>query len=89
MHMKATEQDFKRMIRDKRITTKAKAIFAYAYTLPDGYDLTVGELKEVFKEGQVSIGAALRSLEDSGYLKRFYSSKTGKFKWNWYFSVPE
>ena len=89
MTMNATEQDFKRMIRDKRITTKAKAVFAYAYTLPEGHELTVSELKEVFKEGQVSIGAALKSLEDAGYLKRDFNANTGKFKWNWYFTVPK
>lgn len=77
-------------MKDTSITAKAKTVLFYASMMGEGYDLTVDELKKNLNEGKRAIGAAIKSLEDNGYLERTYSAAgTGRFHWDWTFNVPK
>lgn len=82
------DEDLKAAMKDKTITAKAKALLMYMVFMGEGHDITMAELQENMNEGRGATNCALRSLQDGGYLERTYTAETGKFKWNWYVSVP-
>lgn len=57
-------------LRDKRLSAKAKGIFAYVMTLPDDWKFYASELKDHFTDGESSILSGLKELENLGYLVR-------------------
>lgn len=63
-------QVYNAFARDTRITGTAKAVFLVISTHRDGYGISVESLCTQMKEGPSAIKAALRCLEQYGYLVR-------------------
>ena len=57
-------------LRDKEISLKAKGLMSLMLSLPEEWDYTVSGLAFISKEGIDAIRAAVRELENAGYLIR-------------------
>lgn len=58
-------------LKDKRLSWKAKGIFAYILTLPDDWVFYREELSQHAKDGINSLRAGMQELKEYGYIKRF------------------
>ena len=56
--------------KDKRLSWKAKGIFFYAMTRPDDWCFYVQDIINQSRDGQDSVRAGLRELQEAGYLRR-------------------
>lgn len=65
------------LIRDDRLTWKARGIFTYLWSMSDGWDFRVNEVSRHAKDGRDSLRAGLKELEEYGYLKRQYKQSNG------------
>lgn len=71
------------ILRDDSLTLQAKGLFCMMASFPEGWDFTIKGLATVAGCGREKISAALRNLEDSGYLLREQGhSETGQFSAN-------
>lgn len=71
------------VLRDDSLTLQAKGLFCMMASFPEGWDFTIKGLATVAGCGREKISAALRNLEDSGYLLREQGhSETGQFSAN-------
>lgn len=57
------------ILRDTRITAKAKGIFIYLLSLPDKWDVHLSELVTHFIEGMDALKSGLRELKEFGYVE--------------------
>lgn len=57
-------------LRDKRLSLKAKGLYAVITSLPDGWDYTVAGLTAILKESRDAVRTAIIELEEAGYIKR-------------------
>lgn len=55
------------ILRDKRLSLKAKGFFAIVNSLPSGWDFSINGIATILKEGKTSIYAIIRELEKYGY----------------------
>lgn len=55
---------------DPRLSLKAKGLYAVLMSKPESWTVSYRGLKSQLKEGQTAILAALKELEDAGYLIR-------------------
>ena len=68
------------ILRVDSLTLQAKGLFCMMASFPEGWDFTIKGLATVAGCGREKISAALRNLEDSGYLLREQGhSETGQF----------
>lgn len=58
------------IINDKKLSLKAKGLFSYLYSKPDGWNFSSERIALENSDGRDSIRQALRELEDNGYLER-------------------
>lgn len=58
------------IIRDKRLSWKAKGIWLYAFSRPDDWTFHINDLINQSTDGTDSVRNGLKELEDAGYLKR-------------------
>lgn len=58
------------MVNNLEISLKAKGLFAYIQSKPDGWDFSAERIARYLKEGLQSVSSALKELEKSGYLIR-------------------
>jgi len=66
------------LVNSKDISLKAKGLFAYIQSKPDGWDFSAERIAHQSKEGLPAIMAALKELENFGYLTRErYMSEIG------------
>lgn len=65
------------LIRDDRLSWKARGIFTYLWSMSDGWDFRVNEVSRHAKDGRDSLRAGLKELEEYGYLKRQYKQDNG------------
>lgn len=65
------------LIRDDRLSWKARGIFTYLWSMSDGWDFRVNEVSRHAKDGRDSLRAGLKELEEYGYLKRHYKQSNG------------
>lgn len=65
------------LIRDDRLSWKARGIFTYLWSMSDGWDFRVNEVSGHAKDGRDSLRAGLKELEEYGYLKRHYKQNNG------------
>lgn len=65
------------LIRDDRLSWKARGIFTYLWSMADGWDFRVNEVSRHAKDGRDSLRAGLKELEEYGYLKRHYKQSNG------------
>lgn len=59
-----------RLVRDSRLTWKARGIFAYLWSQSDGWDFNINEVSSHSPDGRDSLRAGLEELEKYGYLER-------------------
>lgn len=71
-----------KVLYSKELSLKAKGLFAYIQSKPDGWEFSADRIAEECKEERKSIQAMLRELEKSGYLVR-KKSKSAEGKWYW------
>ncbi len=55
---------------DKRLSCKAKGIFAYMFAKPDDWDFAAERIANDCSDGRKAVLGGLRELEDAGYLVR-------------------
>lgn len=71
------------ILRDETLTLQAKGLFCMMASFPENWDFTVKGLAAVAGCGREKISAALKNLEDAGYLLREQGhSETGQFAAN-------
>ena len=71
------------VLRDETLTLQAKGLFCMMASFPENWDFTVKGLATVAGCGREKISAALKNLEDAGYLLREQGhSETGQFAAN-------
>lgn len=62
---------------DKNLSAKAKGLYAYLYSKPEGWDFAIDRIKQDFKDSRFAINSGLQELEKEGYLIR-ERQKTGR-----------
>lgn len=68
------------VLNDDRISFRAKGIYAYLYSKPDGWDFAVSRIAKDSSEGRVAVNNGLLELEEFGYLYR-KRLKTGRMEY--------
>lgn len=58
------------LVNSTEISLKAKGLFAYIQSKPDGWEFSAERISNQLKEGLPTINSALKELELNGYLKR-------------------
>ena len=56
--------------KEKKMSLKAKGLLSLMLSLPDNWDYSAAGLVTLSKDGKDSVNAALKELEQFGYLKR-------------------
>lgn len=82
------------IIKDKRLSLKAKGLFLTVMSLPDDWDFSVSGIASVLMEGEKAIYHAIKELIKLGYCQRERVYEKGKIKeWTYTFieqtSAPE
>lgn len=65
------------LVCDPNLTAKAKGLYTYLYSKPDGWDFAVDRIATEMADGRKSINSGLQELEKAGYLTRSRQS-TGR-----------
>lgn len=58
------------VLNDKKISAKAKGLYAYLYSKPEGWDFAIDRIALDFTDGRKAINNGLKELEEYGYLLR-------------------
>jgi hypothetical protein len=58
------------VLTDKRLSAKAKGLYAYLYSKPDGWDFAIDRIALEMSDGRKSINEGLKELEVLGFLTR-------------------
>ena len=58
------------VLNDLKLSAKAKGLYAYLYSKPEGWDFAIDRIANDFVDGRKSINAGLHELEEQGYLLR-------------------
>ena len=76
-------------LKDRTLTLKSKGLLSMMLSLPDEWNYTTRGLAAICREGVDSIGAALKELENHGYMQRFeYQNAPSKNRaWQGYILV--
>ena len=82
------------VLRDPRLSAKAKGLFAYMWSLPDNWDFYKREITKHFTDGINSIRTGIKELENYHYLEiQKGRDQKGDFKYRWllkeYPKLPE
>lgn len=78
------------ILRDETLTLQAKGLFCMMASFPENWDFTVKGLATVAGCGREKISAALKNLEDAGYLLREQGHcETGQFAANLFILYDE
>ena len=68
------------VLRDERLSWKARGIFSYLWSMPDDWDFYETEVAKHATDGRASLRSGLGELTKFGYLERTRSrNKNGKF----------
>ena len=68
------------VIRDERLSWKAKGLYAHLISKPDNWTFYIDEMVRSSKDGKSSVQSGLKELEKYGYLRRVKSKDAkGKF----------
>lgn len=74
MKIKRIETNFTQVsndvLKDSRLTWKAKGVFAYLYSKPDDWDFSTERMKLDSLDGREALLSGLKELETLGYLQR-------------------
>lgn len=70
---------------DKALSLKARGLLSTMLRLPDDWDYTIAGLAQICKDGKAAIAAAIKELEEAGYItRRQLHSGDGTFAGNEY-----
>ncbi len=58
------------VLTDKRLSAKAKGLYAYLYSKPDGWNFAIDRISLEMADGRKSINEGLHELEEYGFLTR-------------------
>jgi len=58
------------LVNNPKLSAKAKAVFAYMVSKPEGYQFSSRRIAEAFVEGYRTILGAINELIDAGYIER-------------------
>jgi hypothetical protein len=58
------------LVNSTEISLKAKGLFAYIQSKPDGWEFSAERISNQLKEGLPTINSALKELESNGFLRR-------------------
>ena len=68
------------ILNNPELSLKAKGLFAYLQSKPDGWKFSVERIAKQTKEGADAVRSAIRELEEKGYLRRIpVKEKNGRF----------
>ena len=67
-------------IRDKRLSAKARGLWAFMLSFPNDWNFSSKHLENSFPEGRRSIESGLKELAQHGYMIRLQFSKGGRGK---------
>lgn len=68
------------ILRDKRLSMKARGLLAYVLSLPDDWDYTVAGLSAAAGMGKAAVNSGLHEMETAGYLtRRMLRAEDGTF----------
>lgn len=76
------------VLNDERLSWRARGIAAYLLSKPDDWRINAAHLHRVGREGRDAVRAALKELEDLGYLRRLKEQGEGG-KWSSYLVLYE
>ena len=68
-----------RLIEDPRLSWKAKGIYAYLTSRPDGWEVREMDLERRSNDGRTSLRAGIKELEETGWLTRKQEREGGRF----------
>jgi len=82
------------LLRDMRLSYRARGIISYALSNANGWRITLKELWEGGKEGRDAVYAAIKELKNYGYIriKPIYNKKMRIVRWEWWWyekPIPE
>lgn len=69
----------KKPLDDTRLSWKAKGVWAYLLSKPDGWSVRPKDIENRSKDGRESVAGALNELEQFGYIVRTQLKEKGKF----------
>ncbi len=58
------------VLQNPELSAKAKGLYAYLYSKPDGWDFAVDRIAKEMSDGRLSINSGLQELEKFGFLTR-------------------
>lgn len=70
------------ILKDKRLSLKAKGLFIQMLSLPKGWALNAKGMAQLNKDGEKAILTAFKELEEYGYLVRAKYKKGNFYEWN-------
>lgn len=78
------------VLQDKKLSLKAKGLFAYLYSKPDNWDFSGDRMTFENKDGRDGVYSTLKELEKRKYLERVKQSDGKmiyylKYNPDWYF----
>lgn len=77
------------LLQDRRLSFKARGLWAYLQSLPEDWDVAVERIAEGGQDGKDAVRSGLRELEAAGYLvRRMVSIGAGGSETEYQLSVP-
>jgi len=68
------------LLNDPRISFKAKGLYAYMYSKPDGWNFTIKSIAKQNKDGVDAVASALKELKEFGWVEyEKFSDGTGSY----------
>lgn len=67
------------VLEEPKLSWRAKALWAYLYSRPDGWEVREGDLVARSTDGRFKVRSSLEELEASGYLTRTQVRQRGQF----------
>ncbi len=58
------------VLRSTKISLKAKGMYSYLFSKPDGWEFSADRIKKEGNDGRHSVQSSLKELEETGYLER-------------------
>lgn len=59
------------VLNDTNLSFKAKGLYAYLYSKPEGWDFESGRIAKEAHDGRDGVRSGLKELENAGYLRRY------------------
>lgn len=67
------------VLTDKSLSLKAKGLYAYLFSKPDGWEFHLDIMQDELQESKAIIRKAIKELIDAGYILREQKNECGKF----------